>query len=188
MPYFFSIDKKKPILKKKRTSSKKYNDDLFFFLFKKINKYDETNINILTYREIEEKTKMAEILSNVKFTKKDTILNTLLYDQFIDYYVVDLICYHYNLNIIIYNKLTYLQFCYNELPPICIDENYKETKNELYIDLLKINYKKPLKCMSGYKVCELKDYLSKLKICSSNKKKQELYEEYKYYIERIYKN
>jgi hypothetical protein len=187
-PFFinrsFNLQKFKPI--KKKVKKVKMYDYLFYEIFHKINNIDElTNIN--RYNEIVEKTKLSELINNIKIKKKEYILNNLMYEPTISLTTLDAIIKCYDNNVIYVNNNVYFKMCYNQNKPlIVINNEYK------FIDIIDFthyyeitNLEKPLNSISYYKLPELIEISMKLNLPYDKIKKVDLYNSIYNYLVKL---
>lgn len=169
--------------KPNKRSNKKY-DYLFYEIFHKIN-----NIDIASYRqynELQEKTKLSEIINNIKIKNKECILNNLMYEPTINLFSLNAICKVCNINLIYVNDRTYIKMSYNDLDPIIINSEYKflsEIDLTNYYEI--INLEKPLHSVSYYKLPELTEMASKLNLPYDKIKKADLYNSIYNYLVKL---
>jgi hypothetical protein len=182
-PEMEDFPSKKQIINKKKNDT----DYLFFIFYKNVKDTLDTFDPLETYNERDVKIKLAEKLEQMKFKNKDDIMNNLIYDKRIKLITLNMICKLLNVNLIyIYDKL-YVNMRYNETKPIVLNYNGRfSSLNDFDLeklnDMFEINLEKPLKSVSAYKLPELQDISNKIGVLIDKKKKQELYDEIKAYL------
>jgi hypothetical protein len=190
-PYFsknsFDIKPETKIYSKKKEINKKKEDiDLLFYtVYTNVKLVQNVNDILKQYNERDEKIKIAEQLEQMKFKNKDDIMNNIIYDKRIKLITLNMICKLLNINLIyIYDKL-FIRMKYNNTNPIVINNFCKIIEDfdlENLNNMFEINLEKSLKSVSSYKLGELQEIAKKMDITIDKKKKQDLYNEIKEYL------
>ena len=173
----------RPPKKAKRPS---YQDALFYQFFMRL---QENNLKVLgfqTFQELQEKTRIAEAMGDLKFKRKEEILNNLVYEPKISFFTLNQLCAYYKVNLVLILERTCLDFPYSENPAWYMNHKYETIPEEDTSQLLHVNLEKPLHSIHYYKLNELVD-MSILLGLNVEKKKAILYEHIKEYLKRIYK-
>jgi hypothetical protein len=173
----------------------KNNDKLFWCLYILRNGINDYNLNISNYFSIEKTLKINAISYmksnklNIKI-KKTSVENNLLYDKKLSIESLSLLCKIYNINLRLINSNFYYEFLNNADDKIfkIYQENgkygidFEDRDDDIFNKLLIVNIQKPINSITFYKLNEIVDLASKLKIelYNTNKKhklKKELYDE-----------
>jgi hypothetical protein len=173
----------RPPKKSKRPS---YQDALFYQFFMRL---QENNLKVLgfhTFQELQEKTRIAEAMSGLKFKHSEEILNNLVYEHKISFFTLNQLCAYYKVNLVLILDKTCLDFPYSENPPWFMNEKYETILEQDTSQLLHVNLEKPLHSIHYYKLNDLYE-MSLLLGLNVEKKKAPLYENIKDYLKRIYK-
>jgi len=173
----------RPPKKAKRPS---YQDALFYTFFMRL---QENNLKVLgfqPFQELQEKTRIAEAMGDLKFKRKEEILNNLVYEPKISFFTLNQLCMFYKVNLVLILERTCLNFPYSEHPAWYMNHAYETMPEQDTSQLLHVNLEKPLHSIHYYKLNELVD-MSILLGLNVEKKKAILYEHIKEYLKRIYK-
>ena len=179
--HYYNPEFKIELYKKKNKPKLLEKKDLFFYcIYQKVHDY-----NILDkYNENLEKIKVIECLQKIKLKHQDKIAE-LLTEPTMSLCCLNALCVLWKINIIWFSDYCYCEFKY--------DEN--EVIHYLYHDLqwktnvdLSDKYKiedvfKPLKCMSYYKLDDLKEMSQYFKV--EGKKKKDYYDNILDYLKFI---
>ena len=175
-----------PIKKKKKICVHK--DDLFYIFFHKIHNLDETTLN--NYNEQQEKINIASFIDKIKIKNKDYIINNLMFDTQINLTVLNAICIHYKINLCYIKDNVYVNMCntpdnYNIL--VMNNNNMFLSFNKNILDELYeiIHLDKPLYSLSYYKLIDLINIASKIKIPYEKVKKKDLYDSIYNYLVKL---
>lgn len=173
----------------------KNNDKLFWCFYILKNGISDYNLNISNYFSIEKNIKIDAISYmksnklNIKI-KKTSVENNLLYDKKLSIESLSLLCKVYNINLRLINSNFYYEFLnnadgkifkiYQENDKYGID--FRDEEDDISDKLLIVNIQKPVNSITFYKLNEIIDLATKLKLelYNSNKKhklKKELYDE-----------
>jgi len=157
-------------------------DKLFYAIFNKMNNYDLTHIEYNKINEIQEKIKMAENIEklDIKPKNKEKAIENLMYDNNINMKTLNILCMFYKINVLFIKDNTFIKMFYSDNSILIMNENYQfiDTNNN-NIDITnkyEINLDKPIKCISYYKLNELKEISKQLHLPYENFKKQQLYD------------
>lgn len=157
--------------KNKKTYKKNY-DKLSFIIFNKINEND----CFYKYNERIEKIKILEKIEPIKIKNKSKLINNLN-DNNLDLQTLNFICFILKLNILWYNDKCFIKMCYNDNEPLYLLNSDTFTDPIDLDNLYEINdINKPLKCISYYKLNDLKEIFNKLNLSSPVKLKKDYYE------------
>ena len=170
----------------KKAKRHSYQDVLFYQFFMRL---QENNLKVLgfhTFQELQEKTRIAEAMSGLKFKYKDEILNNLVYEPTISFFTLNQLCAYYKVNLVLILDRTCLDFLYSEEPTWYMNQKYDTIPEQDTLQLMHVNLEKPLHSIHYYKLNELVD-MSLLLGLNVEKKKAPLYEHIKDYLKRIYK-
>jgi hypothetical protein len=149
----------------------------------------ENNLKVLgfqSFQELQEKTRIAEAMSGLKFKHKEEILNNLVYEPKISFSTLNQLCAYYKVNLVLILERTCLDFPYSDQPAWYLNQKYETIPEQDTSQLLHVNLEKPLHSIHYYKLQELVD-MSLLLGLNVEKKKTPLYEHIKDYLKRIYK-
>ena len=158
-------------------------DKLCHILYHKLNEKDF----FYKYNERSEKIKILELLEPIKIKNKMLIINNLN-DKDINLITLNFICYILKINIIWYTDKCYYKMLYqNEKnEKLYLYNNEKFTDEPILTDKYEIlNLDKPLKCISYYKLDELKEINDMLKLNPVTLKKKDIYEAISKYYKDI---
>jgi hypothetical protein len=157
-------------------------DKLFYAIFNKMNNYDVTHIEYNKINERQEKIKIAENVEkmDIKIKNKEKTINNLMYDNNINMKTFNILCMFYKINVLFIKDNTFIKMYYSDNPisgSIIMNENYQfiDTNNDI-TNKFEINLDKPIKCVSYYKLNELKEISKQLHLPYENFKKQQLYD------------
>ena len=175
-------------------------DNLFYELFNKINKYDITNIKCNDkFNEKQEKIKIAVEIEKLKIKNKDKelIIQNLMYENKINLKTLNALCIFYKINLIYVKDNIYITM-YNtqidaeikpfyescEKPQLITNQYYMVNDKIVDTDLHSLNLNKkhnvnldkPLRCISYYKLEDLRLISDQLHLPTENIKKQQLYD------------
>ena len=173
----------------------KHNDKLFWCLYILENGINIYNLNFNSAFSIEKEFKIKAITfmknneHNVKI-KKTQVESNLLFDKRISIQSLSLLCNMYKINVRLINNNFYYEFLNNDTQEfkniiienkkfgIDFDNKYQNIENKLLIT----NISKPINSLSYYKVDELVELATKLKINvknenNKNKTKKDIYDE-----------
>jgi len=160
-------------------------DKLFYAIFNKMNSYDVTHIEYNKINERQEKIKMAENIEklDIKPKNKEKIIENLMYDNNINMKTFNILCMFYKINVLFIKDNTFVKMFYSDSSILTMNENYyfldttNDTNNNIDItNKYEINLDKPIKCISYYKLNELKEISKQLHLPYENFKKQQLYD------------
>jgi hypothetical protein len=101
-----------------------------------------------------------------------------------------MICLTYRINVICVKERTYVKMFHNSesTDVIYMNDKGQYLGNDYDVsELLEVNLEKPLRTVSFYKLSDLQDMATKLRIDIEKKKKQELYDSVKMVLSSIYK-
>ena len=167
-PFFYKNPNKKRNIK----DSKKIRDKLSFIIFNKINEND----CFYKYNERIEKIKILEKLEPIKIKNKLKLINNLN-DNNLDLQTLNFICFILKLNIIWYNDKCFVKMTYDNNEPLYLFNSDTFTEPINLDNKYEINdINKPLKCISYYKLNELKEIYNKLNLLSYVKLKKDYYQ------------
>lgn len=158
-------------------------DKLCHILYHKLNEKDF----FYKYNERSEKIKILELLEPIKIKNKMLIINNLN-DEDMNLITLNFICYILKVNIIWYTDKCYYKMLYqNEKnEKLYLYNNEKFTDEPILTDKYEIlNLDKPLKCISYYKLDELKEMNEMLKLNPVTLKKKDIYETISKYYKDI---
>ena len=161
-------------------------DNLFYEVFHKINQMDISSYNFKQYNELQEKTKIAEGINNIKIKNKEQILNNLMYETNINLITLNAMCKYYKINLIYINDKICIKMCNNNEEPLFINNENKFLTHinvDEYYEI--VNLEKPLNSVSYYKLNELVDYAIKLKLPYEKIKKADLYNSIYNYLVKL---
>jgi len=170
----------------KKTKRPSFQDALFYTFFMRL---QENNLKVLgfqSFQELQEKTRIAEAMSGLKFKHKEEILNNLVYEPKISFSTLNQLCSYYKVNLVLILERTCLDFPYSDQPAWYLNQKYETIPEQDTSQLLHVNLEKPLHSIHYYKLQELVD-MSLLLGLNVEKKKTPLYEHIKDYLKRIYK-
>jgi hypothetical protein len=173
----------RPPKKAKRPS---YQDALFYQFFMRLHENHLKVLGFQVFQELQEKTRIAEAMSGLKFKHSDEILNNLLYEPKISFFTLQQLCAYYKVNLVLILERTCLVFPYSDQPTWYMNEKYETIPEQDTSQLLHVNLEKPLHSIHYYKLNELHE-MSLLLGLNVEKKKAPLYEHIKDYLKRIYK-
>lgn len=169
-PFFYKKENKKRIKKKHIPVP----DTLSFIVFNKLNEND----CYYKYNEKMEKIKILEKLEEIKIKNKMKLINNLN-DSHLDLQTLNFICLILKINIIWYNDLCYIKMNYNnnsDSEQLYLYNSLNFTSQPELSDKYEImDVNKPLKCISYYKLDELKEIYTQLKFNHTVKLKKEIY-------------
>lgn len=185
-PYFVksSFDIQSVSRKKKKIRTP---PSLFTQFYKRVNQIDRTSIEDTTYNEWHERTLLAEKIDVLKFKKKETIMNNLVYEKELSLDTLNVLCSYYKVNVVYVKGRTFVKMSYSDKPLWCINDK-NEFVEELDIEsLLEVPLDKPLKSVSYYLLTQLQDMSIRLLLPIEKYKKQELYNSIKKVLAQLYK-
>lgn len=173
----------RPPKKSKRPS---YQDALFYIFFMRLQENNLKNLGFHTFQELQEKTRIAEAMGDLKFKHKEEILNNLVYEPKINFVTLNQLCLYYKVSLVLILEKTCLDFLYSDQPTWFMNQKYETIPEEDTSQLLHVNLEKPLRSIHYYKLNDLID-MSLLLGLNVERKKATLYQHIKDYLNRIYK-
>lgn len=154
-------------------------DKLFYCLYHKIKK----KYNLDKYNETLEKIKIIEYMKNINIKHKNELIEHM-YKENIPLCCLVIITKIWDINVIWYSNYCYCEFINNENDIYFLSDKYEWTENVELNNKYKIeNIFKPIKCMSYYKLDDLKIISNYFNV--NGKKKKELYDGIVYYLENL---
>lgn len=189
-PYFMksSFDIR-PVPRKKKSKSRT-PPSLFTQFYKRVNQIDRTTIEDTTYNECKERTLLAEKIEakGMKFKKRETIMNNLVYDKEISLETLSVLCTYYQVNLIYIKGRTFVKMGNADKPHWTMNETNQFIEIDLDLqNYLEVSLEKPLKSVSYYLLGQLQDMSRRLLLPVENYKKQELYHSIKQVLVKLYK-
>jgi len=166
--HFYNPEFRIKLHKKKKKLNIVEKKDLFFYcIYQKVHHYDPLD----KYNESLEKIKVIESLQNIKIKHQDILIDYLS-EPYINVSCLKALSLIWKINIIWFTDYCYCEFKYNENEDIYY--LYNDLQWKINIDLSD-KYKiedifKPLKCMSYYKLEDLKRMSQFFKIKGTKKK------------------
>ncbi|ADX05868.1 hypothetical protein 162322388 [Organic Lake phycodnavirus 1] len=169
-----------PCIKKRAKEQEKVYDKLFYAIYHKLN---ERKISLDKYNETIEKINVIEKLEYIKLKHKDKILEDLQ-SKNIPLHCLNALCYAWNINIVWYSEYFFYESIVKQDEPIYyLSHNYEWT-NTMDTNKIKIvDFFKPLKSISYYKLDELKQMGETMNI--DGKKKSDFYEKIENYFKHL---
>jgi len=185
-PFFikktFNLPEYKP--KQKKRVIVEY-DNLFYELFNTINKRDINHIDHIDhnskFNEKQEKFKIAaevEKCIKLKSKDKDAIIQNLMYENKINLKTLNALCLFYKINLLYVKDNIFITMYFGSDNYCMINDKIRE----LDLNTLELSKKynvcldKPLRCMSYYKIDDLRLISEQLHLPTENIKKQQLYD------------
>ena len=166
--------------KKKKPSVIKVYDKLFYTIYHKLN---EKNLFLNKYNERLEKINVIEQLSLRPFKQKNKILEDLQNSD-IQLFTLNALCELWNINIVWFSEHCFYDFIVDNQQPIYYLSHNCEWTDKPELNKYKIvDLFKPLKSISYYKLDELKEIASYMKV--TGKTKKDLYDQIVEYFKHI---
>lgn len=177
--HFFNPKFKLMPMKKKKPCAVKVYDKLFYTIYHKLN---ERKLFFDKYNETLEKIKAIEQLSLIPFKQKNKILEDLQNPE-IHLFTLHALCVLWNINIVWYSEHCFFECIVNDEPIYYLSHHYEWTSKPDMHKYKIVDVFKPLKSMSYYKLDELKEMATYMKI--DGKTKKDLYDQIVQYFKHI---
>jgi len=191
-PYFMKSSFDIRAVPRKKKSKSRTPPSLFTQFYKRVNQIDRTTIEDTTYHECKERTLLAEKIEakGIKFKKRETIMNNLVYDKEISLETLSVLCTYYQVNLIYIKGRTFVKMGNADThadKPFWMNETNQFIEEIDLQNYLEVSLEKPLKSVSYYLLGQLQDMSRRLLLPVENYKKQELYHSIKQVLVKLYK-
>jgi hypothetical protein len=188
-PHFMKSSFDIPNVNKKKKNKPRTPPSLFTQFYKRVNQIDRTSIEDTTYNEWNERTKLAEKLEGMKFKKKETIINNLVYEKDFSLDTLNILCTYYKVNLIYIKDRTFVKMHHadSEKPSWFMNDTHQFIDEVDIENYLEVTLEKPLKSVSYYLLPKLQDMSRRLLLPIENYKKQDLYNSIKQVLVKLYK-
>ena len=161
---------------------------LFTQFYKRVNQIDRTTIEDSSYNEWKARTQLAEKIEEMKFKKKEIIMNNLVYEKEISLETLTVLCNYYRVNVMYIKGRTFVKMSGSSDKPFWFMNESNQFIDEIEIqNYLEVTLEKPLKSVSYYLLAQLQDMSRRLLLPIENYKKQDLYNSIKQVLVKLYK-